>query len=290
MVSDKELSNSFFSLASECRKLQYNIQNDVTHSLKSFSSILTKASNSQIAWIKDTNYSEISRVKFTLQKSSMSSVQRSYFDKIFKIFNINKHMPLAVTYLFEQFVKGISYFNDEIDSAVPIYHRFYSCGPFDETHRLGNLICTTELSKKEISRRRKLIERCYFERLIYNELYKNETFFFPKKGTQEPSQDEGHIFRNNKTKEDFFKCFPKVVKFDVDLKYEDNMPVKLIFEKQNINKPLETYTFIKTYTISQSGLKLYDDVVECIKEVAGKRYLKISSFQNRGNFSIFESK
>ena len=63
----------------------------------------------------------------------------------------------------------------------------YSCGPHEDTHRLGNLVCTQGLDKKELTRRRPLIERCYIERLIYNEFWKKEAFFFQAIGTQDTS-------------------------------------------------------------------------------------------------------
>lgn len=202
---------------------------------------------------------------------------RSLHDKVFiKHLGMNKPAPLHVTKLFTSFIKGITYFKNEESDANPIYHRLYSCGPYANTYRQGNLVCVEGLSKKELMRRRSLIERCYIERLIYNELWKHETLFFPETGVQDPEQDPGHMFRLKLTKKDFETCFPNI-KIDVSIQYENNFPFKLVIvRKQNEN--VVVLTFTKSMSITSYGNKEYDEIVECKKEENGKTHLKLSTF------------
>ena len=189
---------------------------------------------------------------------------------------------MPITDLFINFIKGLTYFSNELSDARPIYHRLYSCGPYEDSHRQGNLICTAHLTKKEISRRRTLIERCYIERLIYNELWQKEA------STQEASQDQGHMFRLDLTKQDFETCFPGTV-ISVKLEYNDNMPAMLIMKKV-VGGETTKIVYKKNITITSYGHRLYEDLVECTKEVmnvAGikKTFFKVSTFDRRNKFT-----
>lgn len=162
---------------------------------------------------------------------------------------------MHVTVLFQNFIKGITYFAHENDESNPrpIYHRLYSCGlqtPAD--YRLGNLVCLSSLSKEEVNRRRALIERCYIERLIYNELYKHESLHFPCTGIQELSQDKGHIFRLDLTRQDFETCFPNT-RILVHVEYHDGLPFKLVIQRTSKTTSPITLTYTKTINISASG-------------------------------------
>jgi hypothetical protein len=127
-----------------------------------------------------------------------------------------------------------------------------------------------------------LIERCYIERLIYNELYIHESLHFPPTGFQDNEQDPGHLFRIDLTKHDFESCFPNT-KIIIEIEYIDNFPFKLIINKiQNGVTTILTYT--KSYIMTPNGNKIYEDAVECIKEVDNIKYIKTSRFANPGKF------
>ena len=175
-------------------------------------------------------------------------------------------------------------FENESDTIHPIYHRFYSCGPHADSHRIGNLICTTNLTNKELKRRQKLIERCYIERSIFNELYIHETLHFPKTGVQDNQQDTGHLFRMDLTEKDFKTCFPDIT-IKIELDYSENFPNKLtITRKHNENIVVLTYT--RTFSFTNYGNKVYDNIIECLKEENGQKYIKICDFTNPGKFSL----
>lgn len=281
-MDDKIFLNSFFTVITECNKYNHAIDHDIETALDKFEKNLRKSSVIQINWLKDVYKNEIIKIKFTLSKLP---ALRSLHDKVFtKHLKYNKNIPTHVTNLFENFITGITYFRNEQEQAIPIYHRLYSCGPYENTYRQGNLVCTDDLSKKKLNRRKSLIERCYIERLIYNNLYIEESLHFPKTGVQENEQNEGHLFRMDLTKKDFESCFPNT-KINIDIEYSDNFPFKLIINKINPKEEL-TLTYNKSFTIMANGNKIYEDAVECIKHdhKNNKKYIKTSRFGNPGKF------
>ena len=92
-----------------------------------------------------------------------------------------------VTRKFEDFLKGITYFGNEVADVAPIYHREQSCRPILRSHDLhiddiaNNYHCHDTLTNNERNRRKKLVHKCYLERLIFSEMWKNE--FTPLKIT-----------------------------------------------------------------------------------------------------------
>ena len=277
-----KLNNSFFNVASEARKTEYKMENNLEKSLKEFEKNLTASSSTQIEILKSQYSTEFIKLKHTLSKDYLL---RSLQDKIFtKHLKLPKQMPTYISDLFENLIKGITYFSHEKENVYPIYHRLYSCGPYEDTHRSGNLICTEKLDKKELIRRRPLIERCYIERLLYDLLYIHESLHFPKLGPQDLKQDDGHIFRMNLTKKDFESCFPST-KIECKIEYDDNFPYKVIITRI-VSGKITHMTYIKTFQITPIGNKVYDSMVECIKEEGGNKYFKLCSFQNIGKFKI----
>lgn len=263
-----KLNNSFFNVASEARKTEYKMENNLEKSLKEFEKNLT-----QIEILKSQYSTELIKLKHTLSKNSLL---RSLQDKHLKL---SKQMPTYISDLFENLIKGITYFSNEKESVYPIYHRLYSCGPYQDTHRLGNLICNEKLDKKELVRRRPLIERCYIERLLYNEIYIHESLHFPELGPQ----DDGHIFRMDLTKKDFESCFP-----NTKIEYDNNFPYKVIINKI-VSGKITHMAYTKTFQITPIGNRVYDSIIECIKEEGGHKYFKLCSFQNIGKFKIIKN-
>lgn len=282
MITDKEVEEKLFDLLRECKKAQYGLPHTIENNLRNLEKALDKCTDVQKSWLKQEYISQITNVKDTLNNKKLIILvpaMRSLYDKIFKNhLNFDKHIPNHATRLFKKFIKGITYFRNQKEKTVPIYHRFYSCGPYQDTHRTGNLICTKGLNKKEKRRRQDLITRCYLERLIYNEIYVHETLHFPLSGVQENQQDEGHLFRLDLTKQDFATCFPHTA-YEVTIEWSDGMPYKLIIVCTKSGR-IETHTYIKT----PGALYTYDADVTCIKEINNKKYFKISTFDTQGKF------
>lgn len=283
MSIDTKLEDTLSRLMTECRKISYaQMQStDIISLLKSFLKLIEQASDTELYYFKEKFQGELQRMKPTIAKCD-----RSLHDKIFNRLKMLKYIS-HVTLIFEEFIKGITYFeNEKEEQVVPIYHRLYACGPYADTHRKGNLVCTAGLSKDEIKRRRPLIERCYIERLIYDEIYKYYSFHFPSKNDS-PSQDEGHLFRMKLTQEDFESCFPDT-KINVEVDHEDNAPVKATITRTHKGIAKTTLVYIKYFTLSPIfGVKIYQENVDVEKtDAKGRVYIKTSRFANPGKFEL----
>ena len=275
-MEDEKLLISFLNLRREYKCIQFKLDNNIEEALNKFEKVLSTSDRVQINWLKDRYMSEFTQIKYCI---SQFPELRSIQDKIFtKHLQFNKKNPTYITYIFEKFIKGITYFKKEYEPVVPIYHRLYSCGPYEDTYRLGNLVCTYNLSRAQLNKRKALIERCYIERLIYNELFVHESLYFPEKGFDEHNQDEGHLFRMDLTLKDFQTCFPNTI-IKVKIDYEDSFPYKLEIFKNDTK-----LIYIKSYVINPHGGKEYNDLVDCIKEENGKKYMKTSLFDLQSKF------
>ena len=130
--------------------------------------------------------------------------------------------PTDTTRLFEEFIKGITYFFSEVDptNPTPVYHRLFSCGPGDSAFRQVYQQCrapsdsdsaTASAARAEAAQR---IQTCYTERLIYDALWRltqvrSASDADPAVSHEPlPNQDAGHIFRLELTRADFQTCFP----------------------------------------------------------------------------------
>jgi hypothetical protein len=276
------LEELFLKVAMEARKLQagFGSEKNLSTSLKAFEKTLIRSDDMYIVALKDVHQEELKRISNTLKQSKLPNM-RGFLDRVFVqklAFNM-KHVPHGVTLLFEEFIKGTTFFSYQRDptSTTPIYHRFFSCGIGTELWRKNNMVCLDGLPKSEKNRRRPLIERCYLERQVYDLLYKNEMLHFPRVGPQEPEQDEGHMFRLDLTRQDFETCF-KGHNLEVGVKYEDNFPTQLTVVRYKNNKELWKETYTKSFNFTVSGNKVYDAVVECKREVGGKIYMKFQTF------------
>lgn len=278
MDIEKNLEDTLSRLMTEYRKLTFSQPADLAPLLKLFLKQISQASSPQLHYFKEKYQGELQRMKPIISK-----FDRSLHDKIFNKLNISRYVS-NVTSIFEEFIKGITYFEDERENNVtPIYHRLYSCGPYEDTHRLGNLICTDILTKAEINRRRPLIERCYVERLIYDEIYKNYALYFPYKN-EPPSQDDGHLFRMKITKEDFETCFPST-QIEVHIDHEENLPIRATIVRTH-NGVKTCIKYQKYFTISPFfGVKVYQENVDVEKlDSLGNISIKTSRYGSRGKF------
>jgi len=109
-----------------------------------------------------------------------------------------------------------------------------------------------------------MIETCYLERQIFDELYRE--FEMSYDGTATPSQDEGHKHRLKLTKEDFKTCFPNIETI-ISIKYDQHMPVTITITKtrNGIFSSSETYTKTIIYDPFY-GTKRYDKLRFYVKK------------------------
>ncbi len=194
---------------------------------------------------------------------------------------------LPANRVFEAFVKGITYFDDERDPAArPAYHRPSACGPATFEHRNGHLVCVEGMSPAELKRRRPLIERCYVERLIFDQIYRQERPQVARSGATLPfeaageGRDEGHVFNLERTKEDFLACFPKT-KITVKVAYQLGMPHRVTMERTT-QQGKTTLVFEKEYL---HAAQAYSEVATCTRTMPdGSVWVSASTFEVPGAF------
>lgn len=157
--------------------------------------------------------------------------------------------------------------------------------------------CKPNRSKNKLQTARKRIERCYTERLLYNELYVNEQLSFSGKTKWEssyllnptvpPKQEEGHMNWLNETKNDFQSCFP-----DHDIKvtlenYDGMFPTKITISQYFKDSLISTETYIKQ--VSSSLVKWYLPVVDCYRKTKKVNQVKFQRFEKKSIWNTVDT-
>ena len=274
------LTTAFFDVMRDVRCVEHRLctLTAVVQTLRRFDRVLDGVSPIVLEEFRDTYHSEIARVKYTL-KAFRDPQTTSLHDKIFtNRLAIPKAVPLGITRLFEEFIKGISYFKHErLPEAMPVYHRLFSCGPGDTAFRSTFLVCDQTLSKSEKKVRQGRIRKCYLERLIYDSMYRHET---PN------AQDSQHLFRLDLTKTDFQSCF-QGRDMRIDIQWDSGMPTVLTVEHVGRDGNVDyTERFVKTFTFMQHGNKVLDPSVDCTKTTSTKKYFKIQTFDRESAYRL----
>lgn len=154
---------------------------------------------------------------------------RAARDKVLRLMQIPAesapvHTPLKVR--FHAFIRGVTLFADQDPTiasarwrASPLYHREASCGSGDASQRVARS-CVADLSDDERAARTARIRTCYFERLIFDDMYRNDLMYVPTGDLrtidpQGPTQDDGHRRYLDVVRREFQTCFP-----DTDLRVD----------------------------------------------------------------------
>ena len=255
--------------------------------LKKWLVVLKKASANDIGALTDNNVKQLLYVKESLLQIDKVGF-RSLHDQIFKnLLNLNRKPLTLSTELFGEFIKGITYFeNQQKATQFPIYHRLMACGPGNpgtEAFRIEFNQCSSKMDTAKRVDVKKRVETCYIERLIYNEIFKYVELFIPG---EERSQNKSHLWWLDLTKGDFATCFPDVdisvsVAFSKHLRV--SKPVTVTITRKIKGSHTSTTTFKKTTDVQHDGTILYEPGVECIKtltNVNGKtsEYFKMQLF------------
>jgi hypothetical protein len=157
-----------------------------------------------------------------------------FWSKFQDIFQTNLiDTTTATTKLFNEFIKGVTFFHNEIDYRYnrvpkPLYHRNLCCGS-DNSPILN-------------------VEKCYIERLIYDDIYKKFGIHFPEALNStdnrhfpnldnrffEHRQNDGHenwLF--NVVKQLYFTTYPDVdnIELEVNKGLDSNIPLTLTIKK-----------------------------------------------------------
>jgi hypothetical protein len=303
------MEDAFWKLENAKRCYLAGVCNDYTQVIKLCKDLLQtvdKCSEDKIKYFKDSQYDDLVSLKhFLVDQIPRDNTFRSLHDKIFTKYFLLHKTPSSVTIIFEDLIKGITYFVDQIDhkqpNPSPIYHRLLSCGPNHiRTFRETYLQCKLNQSKHKVQNTRKRIERCYTERLIYNELYINEQLSFlgakkwespllPIIMTDEspPSQDEGHLHWLNETRNDFHSCFPDhEIKITLE-NYVGMFPTKMIIARYFKNILTSTEIYIKT--VNSTSVKKYLTVVDCYRQTKKVNQIKFQRFEKKSTWITVDS-
>jgi len=251
-------NNNFLEKLNEDKKNKIvNITNDFIKIIKKF-----KSNNMLLQGLIDKNYTDLNKLKYILLGLKTSNA-RSCVDILFKnILHFHSNMPLGITITFENFVKGITYFNDEKENKnqIPIYHRAASCG--NKRKNFRDLISQIHIFEED---KKKYIFKCYLERLIYDNMYKHLTLHFPKNSnTQELTQNKGHLHQLNERAQNYYNHFlGEDIK--IELLYDNLFPSVLnVFYFTN-NQLQRTDRFLKSTYIDDYGNTQYSSNVYCTK-------------------------
>lgn len=278
-----ELTNIFFDIYSniklirlkhkpniEIKNIKKNQFDDIYVKLNVFYNKLNKIKKNYILLqgFIDHNYNKIKEIKYFLLEIKTNK-SRSFHDKIFtNILGLDKHIPLGITYVFEDFIKGITFFSNEEENTkkIPIYHRSASCGNSSEDFKKKYFECYNTNTPNNIELKKKHIFKCYLERLIYDNMYKNLMFHFPTTlNNQELQQNKGHIFQLDERAKNFNKCFLGI-NIEIEIYYENNFPIFLFINYIKDDMIIKKERYMKTTFIDDYGNTRYEDDVYCVRE------------------------
>ena len=288
-----DLRKTFFIIYSDIKLniLKHNVDENINENnlsdlytkLNIFYEKLNEIKNNNILLqgFIDNNYCQIKEVKLFLINRKTDKA-RSLHDKIFtEILKFNSYIPLGISHVFEDFIKGITYFSDELENKkkIPIYHRAASCGNSSEDFRKKYLQCYNTNIPEEIEKKKEHIFKCYLERLIYDDMFRNLTFHFPKNlSEQELKQNNGHIFQLIERAKNFNKCFNNI-ELNIDIKYDNNFPIILDINYLKNNLLIKKEIFMKTTYIDEYGnTRYYEDVFHKIVEDGLEEKINVQQF------------
>lgn len=212
------------------------------------------------------------RILYTNVRKDLASLTEKIFVKQLGIQpNKDGKLPMLCTPIFENFIIGITKFagvNQE--KAFPSYHRSDSCGPYKDnpTFRQKNKNCLKKkLSPSEVARRRLIAERCFIERLIYDEIFKQTCW-------SSETQDKGHIEAIKQAQNDYMGCYPgQDIRVRMDMHM--SLPYVLVIEKYKNNKLVFTEKYERRLVSNNNVIK-HDFAIQCEKEdhIKHKKYFK----------------
>ena len=252
-----------------------NVLSDLYNKLNIFYEKLNEIKNNNILLqgFIDNNYCKIKEVKLFLINRKTDKA-RSLHDEIFiKILKCNSYISLGITHVFEDYIKGITYFSDELENKkkIPIYHRAASCGNSSEDFQKKYLQCYNTDIPEEIEKKKEHIFKCYLERLIYDDMFKNLT-------EQELKQNKGHIFQLSERAKNFNKSFNNI-ELNIDIKYKNNFPIILDINYLKNNFLFKKEIFMKTTYIDDYGnTRYYEDVFHKIIEDGQEEKINVQQF------------
>jgi hypothetical protein len=215
----------------------------------------------------DRHYNMIKNIKnFLININNEESL--SYHDKIIiNILKMDKYIPLGITFVFEEFIKGITYFSNEMENKkkMPIYYRAASCGNSNTEFKKKYLECYNDDLPDDIEIKKKHILKCYLERLIYDDMYKNLILHH--------ETNVLNTYQLTESGKNFNSCFLGI-ELKIEILYDNRFPYNLLvyyikkgkinnltneFKKEDIIK-IESFAKI-TYIDYYGNTHYHDDLL-----------------------------
>ena len=196
--------------------------------------------------------------KYYFNNTTINQIRRIH-DKLFNYINIRNPKTFYLylpTQYFHEFIKGITYFQNEKSDDVPLYHREISCGSKALTLKEKYQLFTTN-NDNIIKTKKSYVRKCYIERLIYDKIYSH--LFF--------EQDIGHLHELKDTSRLYQDYFPNE-NINININFVRTKPSKLkIYIDTNMKLTIQYYIKI-------------ENIVHCIKVDNNKKIFdKIQSFE-----------
>jgi hypothetical protein len=188
------------------------------------------------------------------------SVWRGSHDSLFAFLNVKRpslYFLRLPTKLYNEFCKGITYFNGTEVTEAPYYYREDSCGLKIQNYLEKFKITASD--KKKASKL-KALKKCYIDRLIYDAIY-NQILHM---------QDIQHLYELQNISRLFQDYFNESI--NVKLKYRNMI---YPYEVEIINTKADGSTSIERY-------QKEEDIVNCTKIVIDNfpsKYIKRQSFE-----------
>jgi hypothetical protein len=244
---DLQLENELLAVARHVRMLNLNTGTveQVRSAVVTFEHTLKKAAYSTKWYLCDVYRNELSHVRATLQQIS-DPCNTSLWDGIVKLLPSHECVSHRIAYLFEQFIKGITYFTWQQDLTHPFYHRLDAC----------DRAVWVEYDKK---RYQELADRCYIEYLILKNICEHLC-----QTTSLPLQ---------------VKNTRKDLQFQIHVSYTEDMPTKLVVKRVHKDTLVSTETYEKRCVTVAGGNREYEDFVTCTRCVDDKVMKKVQSFK-----------
>jgi hypothetical protein len=227
---------------------------------------------------KDKHFTMLSKCVFFLRNTKQPSL-RSIHDRVFvSKLDFKRQIPRGTTRMFEEFIKGITFFAGEEDpqQRSPIYHRLVSCGPGTQSFRNAFLMCKNEMDPANRDEVKMRITKCYIERLIYDAIYKENELAF---GEANADQDDGHVNWLRQTKHDFRTCFPGL-NLKVEVTFDQHMPIQLILTRLQNKKQTSVERYLRYVSIDQYGHKYYEEHVDCYRQTLHRSFYRVQNFNH----------
>ena len=177
------------------------------------------------------------------------------------------------TIIFTEFIKGITYFSHEVQyndtSFDAIYHRNGSCSKNGQ----GNFDCVNINNRAQRVSNSHLIEKCYIERLLYDDLWLK---------INQSQQNKGHSDWILETQKAYQSCVPNG-HISISVMPYDEYPECLTIEKFRNGELIETQIYMKRWNVNT---KEYVFPVSCFKIKAnGIVYEKQCNFLQKSAWS-----